>query len=445
MANLFYTGGGIGQGLGQGLAAIGQGVERGLGRKYAQEEQLRREALAQQQLEEQRAYDKELEAAERARVSEIADQFNQAFESGDQEQLAKLSVQYPQQANAFVASRGVAEKIANNTTANQIVDILSATDTQEEIRLLIEAAEAAGKDPQKLIDQLEHAQRDPEGYITGLQAELAPLNPAAWKVFNDKLKAQEASDQALKLAREQAAAEEPEKSQKQLERDLFGAMGEKRANDTLQDAFELQQVNDQLNRSINMLLDLQEMGGGIKGVGPRAALAGWVEQVTGTDENTARQMAEQIQGGNIDIALTLAKPLKPVSEKQFTEILNSLKGNNIAGAISSLQNTRLNNQASFNTKRKLLTANKAGIADQIPEKIDFQRQKGLFEKEREEIGIMPTEPAAQPGEATPPQPADRRAGSMGATMSRAMNQAMRTAQDFRSSSSEDLRSLIMGQ
>lgn len=220
----------------------------------------------------------------------------------------------------------------------------------------------------------------------------------------------------VKNAKDLVSLEKAEEELNQLneKRDRYGSLADNVsiATDKFDAALSNATAVEQLDRSLNMAFDLNDLDGNFKTTKAANLFTNWFKGSTDMDDATVADHVKAIQAGNLDIARQLAETLKPVSGEQLKLVLDGLEGGDLRGTIEALRGTRINTASKVAQDRKFLEDNGAGLASSIPDVSEFQRQPFGIQRERIDFGSRPPQtpqpppmlqpPQDQPGERPPP-------------------------------------------
>ncbi len=177
---------------------------------------------------------------------------------------------------------------------------------------------------------------------------------------------------------------------------LYGGLSSEKANKYLENAEGASSAHKQLSRQLSLLEDMKDSDLSLKGATAQNFMQSWFGEVLGMSPAEAERQVAAVQTGNFDIARQLAKNLKPASDSDMKNILQSLQGGNLDGAIQAIRSTLKQSEEDFSRNRRLLDINRAGIVDELPEKLTYERTKDVIGKEDIEFGYAPKEQPPTP-------------------------------------------------
>ena len=177
---------------------------------------------------------------------------------------------------------------------------------------------------------------------------------------------------------------------------LYGGLSSVTANKYLENAEGASSAHKQLSRQLSLLEDMKDSDLSLKGATAQNFLQSWFGEVLGMSPAEAERQVAAVQTGNFDIARQLAQNLKPASDSDMKNILQSLQGGNLEGAIQAIRSTLKQSEEDFYRNRRLLDINRAGIVDELPEKLTYERTKDVIGKEDIEFGYAPKEQPPTP-------------------------------------------------
>lgn len=132
----------------------------------------------------QRTRGEEEKAAAKNRQQEAIKMAQQAYASGDPDQIAQVSLQYPELASQLNASVGFKNEL---TRQNMISSLREGVANPSRIPELIEKrvalVEQQGGDPTETRAELERYNADPEGYVNSIKQSLALIDPKGYKAY----------------------------------------------------------------------------------------------------------------------------------------------------------------------------------------------------------------------------------------------------------------------
>jgi len=121
-----------------------------------------------------------------AREQEALQMARQAYATGDPDQIAMVSLQYPELAGQLNESVGFKNEITRqNMIATLRSGVAEPSRIPELIQKRVDLVERQGGDPTETLAELERYKADPEGYAQGLQQSLALMDPAGYKAYRE--------------------------------------------------------------------------------------------------------------------------------------------------------------------------------------------------------------------------------------------------------------------
>ena len=121
-----------------------------------------------------------------AREQEALQMAQQAYATGDPDQIAMVSLQYPELAGQLNESVGFKNEITRqNMIATLRSGVAEPSRIPELIQKRVDLVERQGGDPTETLAELERYKADPEGYAQGLQQSLALMDPASYKAYRE--------------------------------------------------------------------------------------------------------------------------------------------------------------------------------------------------------------------------------------------------------------------
>lgn len=131
------------------------------------------------------------EAAQRQRQQEASQAAQQAYQSGDPDMMAKVSLQYPEIAQNLHQVVGLNDERKVKEAAGFARDLLMASPDQREavFQKRIQSLQDQGRDPTHTAQAYQRYLQDPNGAMQGIELDWAAGDPKGYSVIADKEKA----------------------------------------------------------------------------------------------------------------------------------------------------------------------------------------------------------------------------------------------------------------
>lgn len=145
------------------------------------------------------------EAAQKQRQQEATQAAQQAYQAGDPDMMAKVSLQYPEIAQNLHQVVGLNDERKVKEAAGFARDLLLASPDQREgiFKQRIQSLQDQGRDPTHTYQAYQQYLQDPNAAMQGIELDWAAGDPQGYSVIANKAKAQaEAARDARKEARE---------------------------------------------------------------------------------------------------------------------------------------------------------------------------------------------------------------------------------------------------
>lgn len=160
----------------------------------------------------------EAEAAQRERQQLAAQAAQEAYQSGDPDMMAKVSLQYPEIAQNLHQVVGLNDDRKVKEAAGFARDLLLASPDQREgiFQGRIQALRDQGRDPTHTAQAYQQYLQDPNAAMRGIELDWAAGDPKGYSVVADKERARAKADlERAKIAREDARFERAEAGRNQ--------------------------------------------------------------------------------------------------------------------------------------------------------------------------------------------------------------------------------------
>ncbi|MCH9646353.1 MAG: hypothetical protein K0U08_06905 [Proteobacteria bacterium] len=161
MANPFF----IDSKIGESLVGLGNVI----GDKYEKEQALEEEArLKQAEFEKQQAMQSELQSA---------------MASGDENQIAAVSMKYPQLSEKIQETFKFKNDITKQNFLDSAKEIISGGDVEQVLQTRVEQVQSQGGDPTDTLRELEMYRANPEGYVDKVKKAYILADPKGFKEY----------------------------------------------------------------------------------------------------------------------------------------------------------------------------------------------------------------------------------------------------------------------
>lgn len=351
------------------------------------------------------------EDEQRQRQQEASQAAQQAYQSGDPDMMAKVSLQYPEIAQNLHQVVGLNDERKVKEAAGFARDLLLASPDQREgiFQKRIQSLQDQQRDPTHTYQAYQQYLQDPNAAMQGIELDWAAGDPQGYSVIANKAKAQaEAARDARKEAREdrkldqQMTIAQMNSADRALTRQMSMLTAQQAATTNDLKRQELQQKIDAKALAIqdNQAKKQEATDNKVK------AATGAITQMD-TAIDTARQLLNHPALKNPGLTTAVGQgsllPTRPGSEsadfealldtfkaQNFLPVVQSLKGAGL-GALSDAEGAKLTASAgalSLKTKPQMMTSQIKGILDRL------EKSKDSLQKEISPIA--PKAPASQP-------------------------------------------------
>lgn len=162
------------------------------------------------------------EAAQRQRQQEASQAAQQAYQSGDPDMMAKVSLQYPEIAQNLHQVVGLNDERKVKEAAGFARDLLLASPDRREaiFQKRIQSLKDQGRDPTHTAQAYQQYLQDPNSAMQGIELDWAAGDPQGYSVVADKAKA----EAAAKLAQQKMEIEERRFQQSEAGKNSRAAM-----------------------------------------------------------------------------------------------------------------------------------------------------------------------------------------------------------------------------
>lgn len=158
------------------------------------------------------------EAAQKQRQQEAMQAAQQAYQTGDPDMMARVSLQYPEIAQNLHQVVGLNDERKVKEAAGFARDLLFASPDQREgiFQNRIQALQDQKRDPTHTIRALQAYQQDPNRAMQGIELDWAAGDPKGYSVIADKEKARAKAElERAKMDREEARFQQAEAGRNQ--------------------------------------------------------------------------------------------------------------------------------------------------------------------------------------------------------------------------------------
>lgn len=349
-------------------------------------------------------------AAQKQRQEEATQAAQQAYQSGDPDMMAKVSLQYPEIAQNLHQVVGLNDERKVKEAAGFARDLLMASPEQREsiFQQRIQSLQDQGRDPTHTAQAYQQYLQDPNAAMQGIELDWAAGDPQGYSVIANKAKAQaEAARDARKEAREdrkldqQMTIAQMNSADRSLTRQMSMLTAQQAA--TTND-LKRQELQLQIDSKAQALQDNQAKKQEAVQTKYKAADSAITQMDTAID--TARQLlnhpALKNPGLTSAVGIGSALPTRPGSDsanfeallntlqaQSFLPVVQSLKGAGL-GALSDAEGSKLTaSQGAFSVKTK-----PALMSSQLEAFIGrLEKNKSALQKE---ISGLPKAAASQP-------------------------------------------------
>lgn len=178
------------------------------------------------------------EEAQKERMAAATSAAQQAFKNGDPEEMAQVSLQYPEIGDNLRKTIGLDDERKNKEAGEFARRLLTATPEQRTsiYEERINSLQEQGRDPSNTLRSYQDYQKNPNGELQALETVWAAVDPKGYTVIANEHKAQQrAAIEQQKMEREDARFERAEAGRNQraafrASREGGGAGGKQTAN-----------------------------------------------------------------------------------------------------------------------------------------------------------------------------------------------------------------------